>query len=67
VLFNASPDILEQIRNASGAAARRAVRDTAIAGVVLMDGQIDHATGLFMLRERGRPLPLWCTDPVQKT
>ncbi len=31
------------------------VRDTAIAGVVLMDGQIDHATGLFMLRERGTP------------
>ena len=29
----------------------RALRDTAIAGVVLMDGQIDHATGLFMLRE----------------
>ncbi|HSI56599.1 MAG TPA: pyrroloquinoline quinone biosynthesis protein PqqB, partial [Ideonella sp.] len=24
----------------------------------------DHATGLFMLRERGSPLPLWCTDPV---
>jgi pyrroloquinoline quinone biosynthesis protein B len=29
-----------------------------------MDGQVDHATGLFMLRERGVPLPLWCTDPV---
>jgi pyrroloquinoline quinone biosynthesis protein B len=43
---------------------KRALRDTAIAGIVLMDGQIDHATGLFMLRERGVPLPLWCTDPV---
>jgi pyrroloquinoline quinone biosynthesis protein B len=32
--------------------------------VLLMDGQIDHATGLFMLRERSTPLPLWCTDPV---
>lgn len=31
-----------------------------------MDGQIDHATGLFMLRERGSPLPLWCTDPVDE-
>jgi pyrroloquinoline quinone biosynthesis protein B len=31
---------------------------------VLIDGQVDHATGLFMLRERGAPLPLWCTDPV---
>ena len=44
----------------------RALRDSAIAGVVLMDGQIDHATGLFMLRERSTPLPLWCTDPVDE-
>ena len=64
VLFNASPDILEQIRAHPALQPARAVRDTAIAGVVLMDGQIDHATGLFMLRERGSPLPLWCTDPV---
>lgn len=64
VLFNASPDILEQIRSNPTLQPGRAIRDTAIAGVVLMDGQVDHATGLFMLRERGRPLPLWCTDPV---
>ena len=64
VLFNASPDILEQIRSHPTLQPGRAIRDTAIAGVVLMDGQVDHATGLFMLRERGRPLPLWCTDPV---
>ena len=66
VLFNASPDILEQIRSNPTLQPGRAIRDTAIAGVVLMDGQIDHATGLFMLRERGAPLPLWCTDPVQE-
>lgn len=64
VLFNASPDILEQIRAHPALQPARALRDTAIAGVLLMDGQIDHATGLFMLRERGTPLPLWCTDPV---
>lgn len=64
VLFNASPDILEQIRSNPTLQPKRAIRDTAIAGIVLMDGQIDHATGLFMLRERGTPLPLWCTDPV---
>jgi len=66
VLFNASPDILEQIRSHPVLQPARAQRDTAIAGVVLMDGQIDHATGLFMLRERGSPLPLWCTDPVEE-
>ena len=64
ILFNASPDILEQIRNRPALQPARALRDTAIAGVVLIDGQVDHATGLFMLRERGSPLPLWCTDPV---
>ncbi len=64
VLFNASPDILEQIRANPALQPARALRDTAIAGVILMDGQVDHATGLFMLRERGAPLPLWCTDPV---
>jgi pyrroloquinoline quinone biosynthesis protein B len=64
ILFNASPDILEQIRSSPVLQPARAARDTAIAGVVLMDGQIDHSTGLLMLRERGVPLPLWCTDPV---
>jgi pyrroloquinoline quinone biosynthesis protein B len=64
ILFNASPDILEQIRSSPVLQPARAARDTAIAGVVLMDGQIDHTTGLLMLRERGVPLPLWCTDPV---
>lgn len=66
VLFNASPDVLEQIRNHPALQPARAVRDTAIAGVVLMDGQVDHATGLYMLRERGSTLPLWCTDPVEQ-
>ncbi|MGJ7506680.1 pyrroloquinoline quinone biosynthesis protein PqqB [Variovorax sp. GT1P44] len=66
VLFNASPDILEQIRSKPALQPARSLRDTAIAGVVLMDGQIDHATGLFMLRERKGALPLWCTDPVEE-
>ena len=66
MLFNTSPDILEQIRSHPTLQPARSLRDTAIAGVVLMDGQIDHATGLFMLRERGSKLPLWCTDPVKE-
>jgi pyrroloquinoline quinone biosynthesis protein B len=64
ILFNASPDILQQIRANPVLQPARSVRDTAIAAVVLIDGQVDHATGLLMLRERGTPLPLWCTDPV---
>ncbi len=64
LLINASPDILQQIRATPALQPARTVRDTAIAAVLLMDGQVDHATGLFMLRERGSKLPLWCTDPV---
>jgi len=63
-LINASPDILQQIRACPALQPTRGLRDSGIAGVVLADGQIDHTTGLFMLRERGDPLPLWCTDPV---
>jgi len=63
-LVNASPDILAQLQASPVLQPARAVRDTAIAGIVLVDGQIDHTTGLFMLREATRPWPLWCTDSV---
>jgi pyrroloquinoline quinone biosynthesis protein B len=64
ILVNASPDILAQLHATPDLQPARAIRDSAIAGVVLTDGQVDHATGLFMLRERTAPLPLWCTDAV---
>lgn len=64
VLVNASPDILVQIRNNPALQPARAVRDSGIAAVLLMDAQIDHVTGLLMLRERGTPLPLYATDQV---
>lgn len=64
VLFNASPDILTQIRSASFLQPARGVRDTAIAGIVLIDAQIDHTTGLLMLRE-GAPLEVWCTEAAR--
>jgi pyrroloquinoline quinone biosynthesis protein B len=67
VLVNASPDILAQIRAtpALQPAPHLACpsRDSGIAAVMLMDAQIDHVTGLLMLRE-GKPLPLYCTTPV---
>ena len=63
-LFNASPDILQQIRSFPPLQPARSLRDTGIAAVVLIDGQIDHTTGLYMLRERGRPLDIWCTESV---
>jgi len=64
LLVNASPDLLQQIQAAPGLQPARSLRDSGIAAVLLCDGQIDHTTGLLMLRERGTRLPLWCTDPV---
>jgi pyrroloquinoline quinone biosynthesis protein B len=63
VLVNASPDILAQIRATPALQPARSTRDSGIAAVMLMDAQIDHVTGLLMLRE-GNPLPLYCTQPV---
>ena len=60
VLFNASPDVLQQIRSFPALQPARSLRDTAIRAVLLMDAQIDHTTGLFMLREHRQPLELWC-------
>lgn len=64
VLINASPDILAQIRAFPELQPARAVRDSGICAVLLMDAQIDHVTGLLMLRERGTPLPLHATAEV---
>lgn len=63
-LVNASPDILAQLRAHPDFQPGRAPRDTAICAIVLVDGQVDHTTGLYMLRESTRAWPLWCTDAV---
>lgn len=65
VLFNASPDMLAQYNAFPELQPGRAVRDTAIRSIVLMDAQIDHTTGLLMLRE-GRPLEIYCTSVVRQ-
>jgi len=65
VLFNASPDLLAQIKSFPPLQPGRGIRDTGIRAIVLVDGQIDHTTGLLMLRE-GKPLEIWCTDMVHE-
>ena len=64
LLCNASPDILSQLRDFAAAQPARAIRDTAIRAILLIDAQIDHTTGLCMLREHTTRWPIWCTDPV---
>lgn len=60
ILFNASPDFLAQYKSFPELQPARGIRDTAIRSIVLMDAQIDHTTGLLMLRE-GKPLEIYCT------
>jgi pyrroloquinoline quinone biosynthesis protein B len=64
LLVNASPDILAQIAANPELQPALRPRDSGIAAVLTIDAQIDHVTGLLMLRERDTPLPLYVTDPV---
>lgn len=66
VLFNTSPDILQQLQSLEALQPGRSLRDTGIRSIVLMDAQIDHTTGLLMLREHTEPLSLWCTTAVKE-
>jgi pyrroloquinoline quinone biosynthesis protein B len=61
-LVNVSPDITAQLQANPAFQPGRSLRDCAIVGIVLVDGQVDHTTGLYMLRESTRPWPIWCTD-----
>jgi pyrroloquinoline quinone biosynthesis protein B len=65
ILVNASPDLLTQIKSLPQLSPRRAPRDTPFRAVILVDSQIDHTTGLLMLRE-GERLPVYCTDSVRE-
>lgn len=64
ILVNASPDILTQIKNTPELQPNRSPRDTGICGVILMDAQIDHVTGLLMMREGKVPMRLYTTPAV---
>jgi pyrroloquinoline quinone biosynthesis protein B len=61
-LVNASPDVLTQLQSNPDLQPGRAIRDSAIVAIILVDGQVDHTTGLYMLRESVHPWPIWCTD-----
>lgn len=65
-LINTSPDILDQLKSNPDLQPARNTRDTGISSIVLMDAQIDHTTGLLMLRENQSSLPIWCTAAVHE-
>lgn len=63
VLINASPDIRQQINANPQIANAEGPRGSGIRAVIVTDSQIDHTTGLLILRE-GLPLDLYCTEMV---
>ncbi|WP_421715293.1 pyrroloquinoline quinone biosynthesis protein PqqB [Arcobacter arenosus] len=64
VLLNTSPDILEQIHNSPFLHPTKK-RETKIKAIIFNDAQIDHTTGLLMLRE-GCPHQIYCTKEVNE-
>ena len=65
LLINASPDIRAQLEAFPAIQPKTGLRDTGIKAVMLIDSQIDHTTGLLMLRE-GKPLDIYCTEMVKQ-
>ena len=64
VLINASPDIRAQLASFPPMQPGRAVRDTGICAILIVDAQIDHTTGLLTLREHTVPWEIYCTRAV---
>ena len=65
LLINTSPDIRSQLEAFPAIQPKEGVRDTGIKAILLIDSQIDHTTGMLMLRE-GKPLEVYCTDMVKQ-
>ncbi len=65
VLFNASPDVRAQLEGFPEIHPKNKVRGTGIEAIVVIDSQIDHVTGLLILRE-GDPLDIYCTEMVKQ-
>jgi pyrroloquinoline quinone biosynthesis protein B len=65
LLINASPDIRAQLEAFPDIQPKQGIRDTGIRAILLIDSQIDHTTGLLMLRE-GKPLEVYCTEMVRQ-
>ncbi|MCH7865180.1 MAG: pyrroloquinoline quinone biosynthesis protein PqqB [Proteobacteria bacterium] len=65
-LFNASPDLRQQINATPQLHPNHGLRTSPIAGVVLTNADVDHVAGLLTLRE-STPLVLYATERVLAT
>lgn len=64
-LVNASPDVRQQLELLRDTKLL-SIRANPIAGVILTDAEIDHTTGLIILRESAQPLRVYGTEIVKK-
>ena len=62
-LFNASPDLRQQINDNSALQPKIGIRHSPILGVFITNGDIDHIAGLLNLRE-SHPLSIYATKKV---
>jgi pyrroloquinoline quinone biosynthesis protein B len=63
-LCNASPDIHAQLAAQLPPTGDAPIRSSSIKDILLVDGQLDHALGMCLLRENRGPLRVWTTDVV---
>jgi pyrroloquinoline quinone biosynthesis protein B len=63
VIFNASPDLRQQINDNPPLYPQNGLRHSPIASVVLTNGDVDHVAGLLTLRE-SYPLSIYATERV---
>lgn len=65
LLCNASPDIHRQLATFLPLDPAGPRRGSPVEATLLVDGQIDHALGLLLMREHRAPLQVWTTEPVR--
>jgi pyrroloquinoline quinone biosynthesis protein B len=63
IIIGASPDLRQQIMQAPKLWPRAGLRDSPIAGVVLLGGDVDALAGLLVLRER-QPFTVYAPGPL---
>jgi pyrroloquinoline quinone biosynthesis protein B len=64
-LLGASPDLRAQIDATKGLQPRNGIRQSPIAGAVLLNADIDHVLGLLLLREL-QPLRVCATEGIRR-
>lgn len=66
-LINASPDVRQQIESmrSQNCFVEQEARSIPFAGIILTDAEIDHTTGLILLRESSQPLRIYSPVSVK--